>query len=178
MNASVPVRRVLPAALMLLASALLAGGAYLFRGPLEQLAAFGYVGLFLISLLGSATLFLPAPSYLFAITLGGVLDPLAVGVVAGLGAALGELTGYLAGRAGHLMFDQQPRFEQISGSVRRYGPLAIFAFAAIPNPLFDVAGIVAGAIEMPVWQFVLAAWLGKSLRMLALAFSGALLLGG
>ena len=171
------MRRLLPALLMLSASAALAAGAYVFREQLAQLAGLGYVGVFLISLLGSATLFLPAPSYLFVITLGGVLNPLAVGMVAGLGAALGELTGYLAGRAGTEVLGNDSRIRQVSRWVRRYGVLSIFALAAIPNPLFDVGGIAAGAIQMPVWQFVLAAWLGKSVRMLLLAASGALLLG-
>ena len=60
--------------------------------------------------------------------------------------------------------------------MKRWGPLAVFVLAFIPNPAFDIAGITAGALHMPVWQFLLAAWLGKSLRFILLAALGKLML--
>ena len=55
---------------------------------------FGYLGVFLASLIGSATIILPVPSFALVIAAGSQLDPLWVGVISGTGAAIGELTGY------------------------------------------------------------------------------------
>jgi membrane protein YqaA with SNARE-associated domain len=48
---------------------------------------------------------------------------------------------------------------------------AIFMFALIPNPIFDAAGAISGALKMPLWQFLVAAGLGKTLRMLVGAYA-------
>jgi uncharacterized membrane protein YdjX (TVP38/TMEM64 family) len=61
---------------------------------------------------------------------------------------------------------------------QRRGVLVIFLLGLIPNPIFDVGGVVAGASRLPMWQFVLAGWAGKSLRLMLLAFAGHFLLGG
>jgi membrane protein YqaA with SNARE-associated domain len=51
--------------------------------------------------------------------------------------------------------------------------LAIFLLAFIPNPVFDVAGIAAGALRIPVWKFIAATMLGRTLRFILLAYFGA-----
>ena len=43
----------------------------------------------------------------------------------------------------------------------RFGDATVFVMAAIPNPLFDVAGMAAGSLRFPLWRFLLAAFLGK-----------------
>ena len=48
--------------------------------------------------------------------------------------------------------------------MRRRGTLAIFLLAAIPNPIFDVGGMIAGALKMAWWKFLLACAAGKILR--------------
>jgi membrane protein YqaA with SNARE-associated domain len=50
--------------------------------------------------------------------------------------------------------------------------LAIFGLAAIPNPFFDFAGIAAGALRFPVWQFLFWSFLGKTVKMLFFAYAG------
>ena len=70
---------------------------FALRDQLVQLAALGYVGIFLVSLLGNATILLPAPSLVVVFAMGTALIPLLVGLAAGAGDALGELTGYAAG---------------------------------------------------------------------------------
>ena len=47
------------------------------------------------------------------------------------------------------------------------------ALALIPNPLFDVAGAAAGALKMPVLEFLLWAFIGKTIKMLLFAYAGA-----
>ena len=64
---------------------------------LSSLAAFGYLGAFFVMALSNATVILPAPGLIFVFALGSSLHPLQVGLFAGVGATLGELTGYIAG---------------------------------------------------------------------------------
>ncbi len=143
----------------------------------EQLRGYGYPGLFLISLISNATVILPMPSFAIAFAMGGVLNPVVVGIVSGLGATIGEMTGYLAGVGGRAVIEKQPLYLRLEGWMRKGGPLVIFLLAAIPNPFFDVGGMMAGALRMPAWQFFLAGWAGKSLRLTLLALGGQFLLG-
>jgi membrane protein YqaA with SNARE-associated domain len=152
-------------------------GIILLRDHIQEFAVYGYPGIFVISFVGNATLILPAPSFAVVFAVGGALNPLLVGIVAGLGATLGELTGYLAGVGGRYAIEKRRLYIRIERWMRKGGPLVIFLLALIPNPAFDVGGIVAGALKMPVWQFVLAAWAGKSIRFTLLALSGQFLLG-
>lgn len=146
---------------------------FLMRDQLSAFAAYGLPGIFVISVLTNATLILPAPGIAFIFAAGAVLNPIAVGVVAGLGGAIGELTGYVAGTAGSAVIEDRRRYEQIQGYMRRYGLLVIVVLSIIPNPLFDLAGIASGAMKLPVWQFLLAAFVGKTIKMTAAAFAGA-----
>jgi membrane protein YqaA with SNARE-associated domain len=152
-------------------------GIILLRDQIKQFAVYGYPGVFVISLLGNATLILPAPSFAVVFAVGGALNPVLVGVVAGLGAVLGEMTGYLAGVGGRAVIEKRALYQKLEGWMRKGGMLVVFLLAAIPNPAFDVGGMVAGALRMPVWRFLLAGWAGKSIRFMLLAFSGQFLLG-
>ncbi len=149
----------------------------LLREQITRLGIVGYPGVFVISLLGNATVIFPAPSYAIVFAVGGVLQPLGVGIAAGVGAALGEMTGYLTGIGGRAVFEDRVLYQRLSGWMSRYGMIAVFVLAVIPNPIFDVGGMVAGALKMPAWKFLFAAALGKSLRFFILALSGRFILG-
>ncbi len=146
---------------------------FAFRDQLVQLAAFGYVGVFLVSLLGNATIILPAPSLALVFAMGSVLNPLLVGLVAGVGEALGELTGYAAGFAGRAVIEDYEMYRRLVGWMERRGGITVFVLSAIPNPFFDLAGIAAGTLKYPVWKFLLFCWLGKTLKTTFVAFAGA-----
>jgi membrane protein DedA with SNARE-associated domain len=148
---------------------------YIFsiRDRAAQLAVYGYPGIFLLSVLANATLFLPAPGVAFVFSMGAVFPPLPVALAAGAGSALGELSGYLAGFSGRAVLERSPRVERLEQLMRRYGALTILVLAFIPNPVFDVAGITAGILRMPVQKFLFYCWIGKTLKMLAFAFAGA-----
>lgn len=145
-----------------------------FRHELRQMGDLGYLGVFIINLLSSATLFVPAPGFIAVAALGGVLNPWLVGLAAGAGASLGETTGYLAGIGGKAVLEDRAIYQRMHRWIARYGPFAIFVMAALPNPLFDIGGLIAGMMGMPIWQFVLATFLGKSVRFIAIAFGGSL----
>jgi membrane protein YqaA with SNARE-associated domain len=136
-----------------------------YQAELRNLGNYGYLGLFVISLIGNATLIIPAPVFVVACAAGVIYGPIGVGIVAGTGSAIGELTGYMAGAGGKALIPQGKRYEQLHHFMRRHGMLAIFLLAAIPNPIFDVGGLIAGALQMKAWKFLLAAALGKSIRL-------------
>jgi membrane protein YqaA with SNARE-associated domain len=139
---------------------------------LDFLRLMGYPGVFIISLVSSATILLPLPGFAVVFAMGAYLDPVLVGIAAGCGSAIGELSGYLAGYAGHNAVERTRLFRDHRKGVAKYGPLAIFFLAFIPNPAFDIAGIAAGAIRMPPWLFLLATAAGKTLRYIIVAYAG------
>lgn len=147
-------------------------GLFLLRDQIKRLPVVGYPAVFLISLIGNATIILPTPSMAVVFGVAGALNPVAVGIVAGLGSALGELTGYLAGVGGRIVVEDREIYDRIEQWMRRRGVLIIFVLGLIPNPVFDVGGMIAGALGMPVWQFLLAAWAGKGLRLVIFALGG------
>jgi len=158
-------------ALLLVVAATVAG--FLWRDRLSRFVAYGYPGIFIISLVANATVILPAPSLALVFALGGVLDPLLVGLAAGLGEALGELTGYLAGYSGRAVIENREIYNRLHGWMRQYGLATIFVLSVFPNPFFDLAGIAAGVLRFPIGYFLLSCWLGKTLKTTVFALVGA-----
>ena len=143
------------------------------RDQASELQAYGYPGIFLISILANATIILPAPGIALTYALGAVFHPIGVALAAGAGAALGELTGYLAGFSGQGVVNDIPMYERITEWTERYGGWIIMLLAFIPNPFFDVGGAAAGALKMRVHVFLIWAFIGKFLKMLVIAYAGA-----
>ena len=152
----------------------ISGAIFAFRDRFAQWAAVGYSGIFVVSLLGNATIILPAPSLALVFAMGGALTPVWVGLVAGVGEALGELTGYVAGFGGRAVIENQRGYERLKAWMERRGGITIFVLSAIPNPFFDLAGIVAGTLGYSPWRFLLFCWLGKTIKTTAVAFAGSL----
>jgi membrane protein YqaA with SNARE-associated domain len=146
---------------------------FLFRHELARFSHYGYPGVFIVSLLGNATVILPAPSLAVVFGMGGVLNPLLVGLIAGVGEALGELTGYMAGYGGRAVIEDWEMYGRLEGWMRRHGAATIFVLSAIPNPVFDLAGIAAGVLRFPLNRFLLSCWVGKTIKTTAFAFAGA-----
>ena len=130
------------------------------------LGRWGYTGAFILSLVASASIILPIPALAVVMAMGASLNPLLLGIITGVGSAIGELSGYLAGSSGRMLVsqDQASHYARLERWTRKYGAFGIFLVAALPVPLFDLAGIAAGAIRMPVWQFVVATALGKTVK--------------
>lgn len=149
---------------------------FIFRNQVQKLHVFGYPGIFLISVLTNASLILPIPGVLFTSAMGMVFQPFWVAVAAGSGAAVGELSGYIAGFSGQGVIENKQWYDRVTNWIRRYGDVIIFLLAVIPNPVFDIGGMVAGALRMPLWRFMLWCWLGKIIKMLAFAYGGATIL--
>ncbi len=147
---------------------------YLLRDELQNLEVLGYPGIFLISLVSNATVVLPAPGFIVTFVAGSIFNPFLVAIAAAAGAALGELTGYLAGYSGRGVFERSPSYDRLEELMEKYGGWTVLVLAATPNPFFDIAGAAAGALRMPVLAFLAWAFAGKMIKMLALAYAGAL----
>ena len=146
---------------------------YAYRDRAAELGRFGYPGIFLLSILANATIVLPAPGLAIVFSFGGVFSPIGVGLAAGAGATLGELSGYLAGFSGQAVVENQKLYDRLEGWMRQFGPLTIAVLAFLPLPIFDLAGVAAGALKMPVYQFLLWCFIGKLPKMLLIAYLGA-----
>jgi membrane protein YqaA with SNARE-associated domain len=138
----------------------------------KNLPIYGYPAIFLVSLLGNLSVIFPAPSYIVVFAASSALNPVAVGIIAGLGATLGELTGYVAGASGKGVIENRPTYQRIRLAVEKWGVWIIFLLGVIPNFFFDIGGMVAGATRMSLWRFILAAWVGKSIRLTIVAMTG------
>jgi membrane protein DedA with SNARE-associated domain len=149
-------------------------GIYVFRDSFRHLASLGYIGIFLLSILANATIILPAPGLAFVFGMGAVFNPFFVALAAGAGAAIGELSGYIAGYSGQTIIQSSRYEQQLEGWMRKNGGWTILIFAFIPNPLFDIAGMIAGMLKMPLWKFLLFCWIGKTLKMFLFAYAGSL----
>jgi membrane protein YqaA with SNARE-associated domain len=145
---------------------------FAFRDRFAQLAAVGYSGIFAVSALSSATIILPAPSLALVFAMGSALPPLLVGLAAGAGEALGELTGYAAGFGGRAVIEEEKTYEQLRGWMQRRGGITLFVLSVIPNPLFDLAGIAAGTLHYPLWRFLAICWAGKTIKTTLVALAG------
>ena len=145
----------------------------------DDLERWGYAGLFGIVLFRSASVVLPMPGGGVIFAAGGLLDPIAVipapvavGFVAGFAESLGEFTGYAAGLGGSAMLKDRAIYRRVKRWVERRAFLTIFAMTLAPGPLFDVAGIAAGATRVPIRVFYPALLSGKVLRDTVVAVAG------
>ena len=133
---------------------------FLLRDRLPNIRSVGYLGIFILSFVGSASVILPVPGIAAVCAGPGLLKlfPLGVALLASVAESLGELSGYLIGFSGRGVAENYPLYPRIERWMQRRGGLVLFLVSAIPNPLFDLAGIAAGTLRYPVWRFLLAVW--------------------
>ena len=86
----------------------------------------------------------------------GIPAPILVGLVAGLGDAIGEFSGYALGYAGGDALRHRAIYATFEGWMERNGLLTIFLMSTFPNPFFDLVGAAAGSMRMPARRFFLA----------------------
>jgi membrane protein YqaA with SNARE-associated domain len=141
---------------------------------LESFLVYGYSGVFLINLICCATILFPIPGEAANIVAGATLNPLLVGIVATVGATIGELTSYLVGYLGRKIIPSGylEKYGKAEYWMKKYGSFAIFLFALLPILIFDLIGIVAGSARFPLWKLILACFAGRLLRCLIEAYLG------
>jgi len=164
-------KRFIPLLTLLLVIAISIALFFYGRNPevVTELKSYGYLGAFLISLIGNATVLLPGIVLPILSGLGivlcpaaGLVGPVIVGLAGGAGAAIGEIVGYMAGYGGRGIVEDTKLYERLTNWVRQWGAVAIFIFALVPL-FFDLIGLAAGALRFPLWKFILVCWLGRTL---------------
>ena len=152
------------------------GSCWLALNPewVRSFGRWGYLSVFAISLLSSATVIIPAPGLAVVFAMGGALDPVTLGIIAGIGSGLGELSGYIAGASGRgLILRNKGIHSHLHWFTTRYTYPALFVLAILPLPVFDLAGVMAGALKLKVSHFLAVVISGKIIKHILVAMVGA-----
>jgi len=139
-----------------------------------QFSKYGYIGVFIVSFLAGITVLVPVPSVFIVFTLGAVLNPVLVGLIAGAGEATGSMGVYLTGlssaRAFHAL--DHTVMAKFRAWIKSRGALSVFAMSAIFNPLFFPFTAIAGMMHFGWWRFFILCLAGKSLKNIIVAAAG------
>ena len=188
--------------LVLIASIGLLAAAIIFREEVSHLGGYGYIGVFLVGIIGGVSI-IPAPTMAIVFFLGGTLNPLWVGLSAAVGATLGGITVYMTGagvetilsrfRAKGEEFEKEPgwRYDPVrpvesqfwSRGERLYNKLAkwmegrggywtLFITAAMVGGPFYFAGLAAGSLRIGLKKFLGISFPGKIIRYLTVSYAG------
>ncbi len=131
----------------------------------------GYGAVALSALVASAGMVIPVPALATACATAIFLSPFLVGVIAGTAETAGELSGYYLGYTGRDVLGRSRIYQRLENWMRRRGWLLLFLVSLVPNPIFDIVGIAAGALRYPVWGFLAVVWVGKVLKFLIFAYA-------
>jgi len=146
---------------------------------IDDVQKWGYPALWLISGLRAASVLLPIPGSGLTFAAGafmepfmGIPAPIMVGITAGSAESLGEFTGYVAGYGGGRILDKRRLYHKVKAWIQKRAFLTVLVMSLTPSPLFDVAGLAAGASRVPIRVFWPAVLIGKVLRGIAMAAAG------
>ena len=142
----------------------------------------GYPGTILVSFCGNATILFPFPYVGFPFVLGGLrdidsgvflFDPWIVGFLSGLGAILGEMTGYYIGYGGShfIEMEKMNKFRSFIDKYPRTTPLVIWFLALTPIP-DDPLIVPLGAAKYPWCKVFIPGFIGKTMLLTGIAWAG------
>lgn len=135
--------------------------------------AYGYFGIFLISLIGAMSIFFPIPYTVAIFALGERFEPLWIAVAAGIGSAIGEFSGYLLGVGGRKVISEKykKKMDFLVKVFNKYGAITVFLFALTPLP-DDLLFIPMGVMRYSIVKAFIPALIGKFCMNLIVAYSG------
>ena len=165
---------------LVVAAALITGVVLWALGILTEWESLGLPGVFILNLVGSATIFLPLPG-IAAICAGAVPQVIPEGsnvawhlflviMFGSVGSTIGEMTSYLAGyglihtKTGKSIKTKNKTYEKVSRFMDKSGWLTLLVLGILPNPLFDSAGIVAGSTGYRLSSFIFWVFCGKLIK--------------
>jgi len=159
-------------------SLLMAVAVVYFWEFIRTLEGYGYLGAFLISILGGATIIIPVPMLAVVFALGGVLTPYWVGIAAGLGETVGALIIYMTGHGGGAALSNikygkiQAAYSRLMYWMERRGSWTLFILSAVLNPFFYPAALAAGAMRFGLRRYFLICLAGKLIKGITVAYAG------
>jgi len=100
-------------------------------------------------------------------------NPVMVALFGSLGACLGEFSSYLVGYLGNKVAVKKEfaGYQAVQGWIKRFGFWAIAFLSFQPIIPFEIGGLAAGLVKMPVQLFLPALWVGKFPKYLILIFA-------
>ncbi len=141
----------------------------------EAIYKWGYLGLFTINLIETASLSIfPLPTMVFVFSFGGILNPFMVGLVAGLGGGIGSLTGYILGRGFKDLAEKKygKKLEETRKKFEKYNGLFWIALVNV-TPLPDsIISVFCGVIKYDLKKFFLVTTIAKIIFALIISYSG------
>ncbi len=146
-----------------------------FNLPLYDFAWLAYLIVFGTSLVVNLTIVAPVP---FAASLmvaaATEWNPVLIALVASIGAAIGELSGYYAGYLGKkiAISENVAWYGRVERWIQRHGVWAIIFLSFQPIIPFDIGGMIAGAAKMPLHRFLPALWLGRFPKYIIITYAG------
>ena len=147
--------------LFLLVSIIFASLIFGLRSVLTNVGPWGYPLAFVISWLGAATILIPSPAFAIVVLMAQDSNPIALGVVSGIGGTFGELSGYWLGTQCGLWLKRCGVDGFFNRHMKRFGGGLLFVSALFPFIPVDAAGLVAGSIRYPIRKFLLYVGAGK-----------------
>jgi membrane protein YqaA with SNARE-associated domain len=152
---------------------------------IERYEKYAYIIAFVVNFMAGATVIVYVPGVPAVFALGGIVQfPFIIGIVAGLGEALGGFTGYMLGRGGE-SYLKEPRsngriqrafqkiYSRIDSWMGKRGYVTVFLASAIFNPFYMFFGATAGATRMAPWKYYVASAAGKIVKATYVAYLGA-----
>lgn len=147
---------------------------------LQSFLQYGYFGIFLSSLIGSASIIFPIPYTVILFTLAPLenFNPIIMALASSIGSATGEFSGYLLGLGGRkIISDKRKRnMEFLLKIFGKYSPIAIFVFALTPLP-DDLLFIPLGVMRYRFLKAFVPAFIGKLCMSLIIVYSARLAIG-
>ena len=145
--------------------------AFVMNGFIQEHAPETCLGVFLICFIANSTVLLPAPSILLVLQYSVIINPVSVAICGALGASLGEMVGFMTGAHGR-RFVNRKWIQIIEKHFPSHPYLFIFSFSSLPLPLFDIVGMMAGAIHLSKLRFYLTCLAGKLIKMTMFVWMG------
>jgi membrane protein YqaA with SNARE-associated domain len=152
----------------------------LWRGviPINWLSSLGYKGIFVLSFLNGVAP-VAGPSQIVTFFAARELNPLGVGIAAGIGGAIGELATYVFGHSFResQIPDMEEKFQRLMRFrflrvSREHSFIPLFVLAGFPNPFFKPACVTAGILKVGLLRYFLPILLAKTLRHVVIAYAG------
>ena len=141
------------------------------RGFIASAKLAGYPGVFFLSFLGSVSMVLPVPGLISLCGFSLVLNPFLLGLLAGVGETIGEISGYAVGYGGGSVIEKRRFYPKLKYWMERRGIVVLFVVSLIPNPVFDVVGIAAGSVRFSLPRFLATVWAGKTLKGIMVGYT-------
>jgi membrane protein DedA with SNARE-associated domain len=141
--------------------------------------SFGYLGILLVSFIGSIIIFVPIPYFpvLVAAAFDRHLNPNLIALCSAVGSLAGKMIVFYASFYGYKMlnYKTKKRMLPLHRLLGKYGGLGAFIAASIPVP-DDLVYITLGLTKYSPWRFATAVLAGKIL-LKEITVWGAVLLG-